>query len=135
MVVTLEFLASKDFSKSDFDGLAGEGKIDAKKVYFSQLRCGPSFQTPIDLGDGKWCRTVAELTLALQGDENVTEKVAPIKIIWYQDKVTSVDNRRLKAHREAGVKVRYVKATWDTLTLNEQNHFDPQAPAANIHVT
>ena len=134
-VVTLEFLAPKDFSKSDFDGLAGEGKIDSKKVYFSQLRCGPNFQVPINIGDGKVCTTVAELTLALKGDANVTEKVTPIKIIWYQDKVTSVDNRRLKAHREAGVQVRYVKAAWDSLTLNEQNHFDPQAPAANINVT
>jgi hypothetical protein len=134
-VVTLEFFAVQDLTESDFNKLATNGTIDAKQVYFSQLRCSPAFGLPITLGDGTVCPGLWELTAALKKKATYANDVQPIKIIWYRNKVTSVDNRRLKAHREAGVQVRYQKTEWDDLSSGEKAHFDPQAPAANINVT
>jgi hypothetical protein len=87
------------------------------------------------LGDGTVCPGIWELSAALKRKAKLADDVQPIKIIWFSDKVTSVDNRRLKAHREAGVKIRYVKWKWSDLTSGEKSHFDPQAPASNINVT
>ena len=133
--VDLASLAAKDLTESEFNALAVEGAIDSKMVYFSQLRCSPQFQGVLDLGDGITCTTVAELTAELKKKPALASKVYPIKIIWYEDKVTTVDNRRLKAHREAGVPVRYRKTRWDRISAQEQDHFDEDAPASNINVT
>jgi hypothetical protein len=131
----LASLGPQDLLETDFNDLAAEGKIDAGLVYFSQLRCSPHFQGEIDLGEGIKCKTVEELTAALKKKPSLADKVYPIKIIWYDDHVTTVDNRRLKAHREAVVQVRYLKTKWDLLSRQEQGHFDDQAPAKNINIT
>jgi hypothetical protein len=133
--VDLASLAPKDLTEADFNRLPAEGTIDSKMVYFSQLRCSPQFQGVLDLGDGITCKTVLELTDALKKKPALADRVYRIKIVWYESKVTTVDNRRLKAHREAGVPVRYQKKTWIQLTDQERGHFDEQAPASNINVT
>ncbi|MDQ2774445.1 MAG: hypothetical protein M3Y57_05890 [Acidobacteriota bacterium] len=62
--------------------------------------------------DGIKCKEVAEITAELKKKPALANKVYPIKIIWYETNVTTVDNRRLKAHREARVPVRYLKTSW-----------------------
>lgn len=134
-VVTLDFFAQQDLTEDEFNKLAKSGAIDSKLVYFSQLRCGTEFGAVLDLGSGIKCKKVLDLTSLLQGNKALADKVQPIKIIWYQGKITTVDNRRLKAHREAKADIRYEKETWDTLSESERQHFDPQAPASNCNVT
>jgi hypothetical protein len=134
-VVSLDFFAPNDLTEGDFQELAESGTIDPQRIYFSQLRCSPAFRAAIVLGDGTVCPGIWELSAALKRKDKLADDVQPIKIIWFSDKVTSVDNRRLKAHREAGVKIRYVKWKWSDLTSGEKSHFDPQAPASNINVT
>ena len=58
----------------------------------------------------------------------------PITITFYDKRIMSVDNRRLKAHRDAGVRIRYVKKRHEDLNARELSHIDGQAPASNINV-
>lgn len=133
--VTLEFFGKRVMGEEEFQGLPETGMVDSRLICFSQLRCSPAFQSEIDLGDVK-CGDISDLTKALKSNPKLADAFdPPITIIWYQGRVTSVDNRRLKAHLEAGVAIRYRKKTWITLTHTQQDHFDPQAPAENINVT
>jgi RHS repeat-associated protein len=82
---------------AQFNSLPRSGTIDPSRIRFSQDSISPTF------GDG---RTVADLTAQLRAGRSAGA-VPPIRIVHRNGKVYTLDNRRLKAFRDAGVPVPY----------------------------
>jgi RHS repeat-associated protein len=86
-----------------FDALAETGEIDAGAVRFSQDSIKSTFT------DG---RSVAELAEGLKNGTIDPASVPPIRILEKNGQIFSLDNRRLAAYQEAGIPIRYQKATF-----------------------
>jgi RHS repeat-associated protein len=89
-----------------FDALAETGEIDAGAVRFSQDSIRRTFT------DG---RSVAELAEGLKNGTIDPASVPPIRILEKNGQIFSLDNRRLAAYQEAGIPIRYQKATFKDL--------------------
>jgi hypothetical protein len=117
-----------------FDSLGASGELPAHAITFSQFRCGPFFQKKFVL-DGETMASVSDLVAKLQEKPELYSSTPRIRITLYQKRIMSIDNRRLKAHQLAGVKIRFTKVEPDQLTGNDLSHIDGSAPSENLHVT
>ncbi|WP_227269393.1 hypothetical protein [Roseobacter weihaiensis] len=128
------FLAENAVPREEtYDALAEEGTISPRELRFSQSGCTSFFQTPFPDETGSMIRTVAEMTAALQNGTLDPQTTPPITITFFEGEIVSVDNRRLKAHKDADADIRYVKVDFDQLTENQQSHFDG-GTFDNLHV-
>lgn len=128
------FLAENAVPRAEtYDALAAEGSISPRELRFSQSGCTSFFQEPFEDKTGSRITTVAEMTAALQNGTLDPMTTPPITITFFEDEIVSVDNRRLKAHKDANADIRYVKVDFDQLTANQQSHFDGNT-FDNLHV-
>lgn len=128
-----EFLGPRD-DTSLFASLGTSGEIDSHLVMFSQFRCGAAFQVSFTL-DGRTIQSVSDLTGALRLKPSLYSQTPPITITLYKNRIMSVDNRRLKAHKDAGVRIRFVKKEFSALDSRELSHIDESAPSSLLNVT
>lgn len=117
-----------------FNSLGAAGELPSNQITFSQLRCGVKFKTKFNL-DGQDIIFVGDLTEKLKQKPQLYTQTPAIKITLYEGRIMSVDNRRLKAHRDAGAKICFIKVAFEDLTANDKSHIDDQAPAENCNTT
>lgn len=127
-----EFVGKKNDTMA-FAALGGTGELEAWKITFSQFTCGSSFTNSFTLDD-QVMRTVWDLDAKLQEKPDLYTHTPAIRITLYKDRIMSVDNRRLKAHQMAGVKIRFIKKDYESLTAHELGHIDHSAPSENLNL-
>lgn len=110
-------------SSIKFRNLPIKGKIDPKKVRFSQDNISSSFKDK---------RSVADLTQKLKSGALSPDAVAPIRIVEKDGLIYTLDNRRLKAFQDAGVPINYQKL--DAIPANELSKFSTKNEGISIDV-
>lgn len=98
--------------KIDFSELKQSGYINPKHVRFSQSSISAKFR------DG---RSVEELTKGLKEKKILPQAITPIRIVEKDGLIYSLDNRRLKAFKDAGIDIPYVKL--DVIPSNQYFKF------------
>jgi len=83
--------------------IGNEGYIDPKQVRFTQDSIAGNFKEK-DKG------SVYDLIDALKSGKVKPEDIPPIRVFEKDGKIYSLDNRRLYAFQQAGVKIRWVRA-------------------------
>lgn len=112
-------------SSSSFSKLSNSGSIDPSKVRFSQNSIKPTFK------DGG---SVADLTKRLKDGTIDPKSVKPIRIVEKDGNIFSLDNRRLKAFRDAGVDIPFEKVDFNTLPKRELDKFTTTNDGTSIRV-
>lgn len=106
-----------------FRNLPMKGKIDPKKVRFSQDNISGNFKDKT---------SVSDLTKKLKSGAVSSDAVAPIRIVEKDGLIYTLDNRRLKAFQDAGVPVNYKKL--NTVPANELFKFSIKNNGVSIEV-
>lgn len=117
-------LAGPADRRQEYDKLAPKGTIDPRLLRFSQSGCSFWFREAFTDKEGTKISNIYEATAALQDGRLDTTSTPRITITYYQGEIVSVDNRRLKAHKDAEVFIKYKKADYDNLSENQKSHFD-----------
>jgi hypothetical protein len=131
-------LAPDKDRRAEFAKLAPSGTINPFIVRFSQEGCTAFYQAPFNDKDGNPITGYHGHVAALNSEKISPGTTPAITITCYSVdentwEIVSVDNRRLKVHREANKPIKYVKKEWSQLTLQQQAHFDGKV-SGNLHV-
>lgn len=103
-----------------------KGYRDPAKIRYSQDSIRTTFR------DG---RTVKELTEGLKSGKIKPEDIPPIRLVKKDGKWYSLDNRRLKAFKDAGVRVRTRKATPEEIAeAIQKDKFSTRNDGASVRV-
>ena len=124
-----EFLGPRDDTAA-FAALGAAGEIDSHRVTYSQFTCGSQFQESFEL-DGATISGVNDLAVKLHAKPALYVHTPPIRILLFKGRIMSIDNRRLYAHKRAGVRIRFTKVDIDPAS---HPNVDPEAPADNINL-
>ncbi len=106
-----------------FRNLPIKGKIDPKKIRFSQNSISRNFKDKT---------SVTDLTQKLKSGAVSPDAVTPIRIVEKDGLIYTLDNRRLKAFQDAGVPVNYQKL--DAIPPSEQFKFTTTNQGASIEI-
>ena len=137
--VLLDLSSPKD-RRGEYASLANTGKINPRLVRFSQSGCTAFYQQPFRDNEGGEISGYHDHVAALKNKKISPDSTPAITITCYNVdgdgetwEIISVDNRRLKVHREANELIKYIKVDWDDLTKQQQDHFDGKA-SDNLNV-
>lgn len=128
-------------SKRQFSRLPSIGKVDAKKIRYSQNNADYWFYKKNPDGsylkvNGKRVKdgTVDDLIKKLKECPGYADELPPIKIVEKDGLIYSIDNRRLYACKKAGVNIKYKKVKYSDLSRNERSHFSTINKGVDIEI-
>ncbi|WP_028978221.1 RHS repeat-associated core domain-containing protein [Sporocytophaga myxococcoides] len=116
-----KFLDSKAFKK-----LPKVGTIDPNTIRFTQNDIAGQFKN----GKGDLKTFIADLKKGVHKAEDIT----PIKIVEYDGKIWSLDNRRLYSFQKAGKKIKYEKVDYESVKEEFHRKFTTENDGTSIVV-
>ena len=107
--------------KKEFEVLGKTGTVDAKAIRFSQNSISAKFSDGTD---------IQALIDKLKSGQKID--IEPIRIVYKDDMVFTLDNRRLYVYQQAGIEIPYVKL--DKISGKELKKFSTTNNGASIEV-